>query len=145
MFQWFIDPDKKEPQRERPLGPVLVKAPMLLLVTESNHAEVVYRPDRLPHQFVVLKASLQSTSVCLAGETVPDESPVGPGGTRICTKAAIGLGSDCKDACRFLPPLVQRGRSGRTLSLQPNPSSSLLRQGLYLTPVLVLAVSIFSA
>ncbi|KAG9050635.1 hypothetical protein FS837_003735 [Tulasnella sp. UAMH 9824] len=105
---WFIDPDKKEPQRERPLGPILVKAPMLLLVTESNHAEMVYRPDRPPHQFVVLKASLQSTSVCLAGETVQDESPVGAGGTRICTKAAIGLGSDSESiivatASRLVP------------------------------------------
>ncbi|KAG8972541.1 hypothetical protein FRC05_009774 [Tulasnella sp. 425] len=91
---WFVDADKKEPQRERPLGPVLVKAPMLLLVTESNHAEMVYRADRPPHQFAVLKASLQSTSICPAGETASEASPVGPGGTRICTKAAIGLGSD---------------------------------------------------
>ncbi|KAG8901955.1 hypothetical protein FRC01_009704, partial [Tulasnella sp. 417] len=74
--EWFVDQDKKEPQRERPLGPVLVKAPMLLVVTESNHAEMVYRLNGQPQQFAVLKASLESASRCMTGETVSDQSPI---------------------------------------------------------------------
>ncbi|KAG9018143.1 hypothetical protein FRB90_012106 [Tulasnella sp. 427] len=91
---WFIDRDKREPQRERPLGPVLSKGPMLLLVTESTNAEIVYRSDRPPNQFAVLKASLQSASFSSSGDPVSEEPPVGPAGARLCTKAAIGLGSD---------------------------------------------------
>lgn len=111
---------------------------MLLLVTESNHAEMVYRADRPPHQFAVLKASLQSTSICPAGEAASEAPPVGPGGTRICTKAAIGLGSDCEDINSGSDVVAHV----KPFHPQPNPSLSLPYQGSYLMPALVLAVSI---
>ncbi|QRV87356.1 hypothetical protein RhiJN_15374 [Ceratobasidium sp. AG-Ba] len=82
------------------LGPKLhMNHPAFLVITEDHHAHLYFRPYPLPIEpssqrfFSSLSVSLLSPTAAVSGQT--EHAPVAsmsPGGRRVCSKAAIGLG-----------------------------------------------------
>lgn len=98
-----------------------MKAPLLLLITQSNHVEIIHRPEafRVRSSFVLLRSPLYSEwEASLESPNHPAPFAVPHGGERQCFKAALGLANDreCVPCFAF----------GNHADFDPHPAESIV-------------------
>lgn len=91
-LQVFLD-GKGQYFRESLVCPLILEFPVLLMVTQSNHVEIVHRFGRIHSKvsFQVMRAPLYTRWDTNSSNLLHPNPPLTPSGNRQCYKAAIGV------------------------------------------------------